>query len=96
MGERPTGNLADDAEILQAVMRAEQVLDIETDFRSGSTDSNIPISLGIPAVTLSGGGGGSYKHSLKETFDTRNSHLGTQRALLTLLEIVGIHGLNSR
>ncbi len=90
LGKRPAGKLADDAEILNAVVRADQALNIKTDFRSGSTDSNIPISLGIPAVTLSGGGGGTYKHSLRETFDTRNSHLGTQRALLTLLEIVGI------
>ena len=90
LGERPLGRLPDDAEILQAVRRADQALGIETRYHSGSTDSNLPISLGIPALTLCGGGSGSHKHSLQETFDTRDSHLGTQRALLTVLEIVGV------
>ena len=48
----------------------------------GSTDSNIAISLGIPAVTIDGGGTGRGTHSLDESFDTTNSWQGTARALL--------------
>jgi di/tripeptidase len=48
----------------------------------GSTDANVPMNLGIPAITISGGGSGTGAHSLNETFDTRDSWRGTQRALL--------------
>ena len=50
--------------------------------REGSTDSNVPMNIGIPAVTIGGGGAGSEAHSLNETFNTRDSYLGTQRGLL--------------
>jgi tripeptide aminopeptidase len=53
----------------------------------GSTDSNVPMSLGIPAVTISGGGLGTGAHSLNETFDTRDSWKGTQRALLLAVSL---------
>jgi hypothetical protein len=48
----------------------------------GSTDSNVPMKLGIPAVTVDGGGRGTGAHSLGETFDSTASEQGTQRALL--------------
>ena len=48
----------------------------------GSTDANVPMNLGIPAITIGGGGAGTGAHSLGETFNTRNSWQGTQRALL--------------
>ena len=54
----------------------------EEALREGSTDSNVPMNLGIPAITISGGGSGTGAHSLNETFDTKDSWLGTQRALL--------------
>jgi len=48
----------------------------------GSTDSNVAMSLKIPAVTIDGGGRGTGSHSLEETFDTTNAWQGAQRALL--------------
>ena len=56
----------------------------------GSTDSNIPISLGIPAVTIDGGGSSKGTHSLDEEFDTTNSWQGTARALLVALALSGV------
>jgi hypothetical protein len=50
--------------------------------REGSTDANVPMNLGIPAITISGGGAGNGAHSLGESFDSRESWRGTQRALL--------------
>jgi hypothetical protein len=50
--------------------------------REGSTDSNVPMNLHIPAVTISGGGSGSGAHSLNEMFDTADSWVGVQRAIL--------------
>ena len=40
------------------------------------------MSLGIPAITIDGGGRGSGAHALHETFDMRDSALGSQRAIL--------------
>ena len=62
-----------------AVSRA---LDIAETVHEGSADSNVPMNLGIPAITISGGGSGSGAHSLNETFNTKDSWRGTQRALL--------------
>lgn len=90
VGRRPTGRVADDAPILQAVRRADVALGLPSRFDASSTDSNVPISLGIPAVTLRGGGNGTGNHALDEQFDAKDSHLGTQRAFLALLEIAGL------
>jgi tripeptide aminopeptidase len=57
---------------------------------ASSTDSNIPIALGIPALTIDGGGDGGGAHSLQEWFDTRDSHIGTQWALLLVLTLAGV------
>jgi hypothetical protein len=58
----------------------------------GSTDSNVPISLGIPAVTIDGGGKGSGAHSLQEAFDPSESWKGTQRALLLAIALAREEG----
>ncbi len=90
VGRRPTGRVTNDAPILQAVRRADAALGIPSKFEASSTDSNIPISLGIPAVTLRTGGDGTGNHALDEQFDSKGSHVGTQRAFLALLEIAGV------
>lgn len=90
VGRRPTGRVADDAPILQAVRRADAALGIVTKMDASSTDANIPISLGIPAATLRSGGDGTGNHALDEQFESTDSHRGTQRAFLALLEIVGL------
>lgn len=90
IGLRPTGRVSDTAPILQAVRRANTALGIETKLDASSTDSNIPISLGLPAVTLRSGGSSTGNHALQEQFDARDSHRGTQRAFLALLEIAGV------
>ena len=53
----------------------------------GSTDSNIPMNMGIAALTIDGGGRGSGAHALDEAFDSTNSWQGTQRALLIALAL---------
>lgn len=90
IGERPTGEQSSDAPIVKAALAADAALGIKSKLTSGSTDSNIPISLGIPAITLDAGGRGHGAHSLNESFDSTDSFLGTQRALLTVLGVVGI------
>lgn len=89
VSNRPAGVTPADSPIVKAAMAANAALGITTRLSAGSTDSNIPISLGVPAITISGGGAGRNAHSLDESFDTTDSHVGTQRALLIVLGIVG-------
>ena len=60
--------------------------------QASSTDSNLPISMGIPAATLGGGGAGSGAHSPGEWYTPIKSYDGPQSVLLTVLGLVGIKG----
>lgn len=90
IGNRPTGTQNADAPIVQVALAADRALGIKSELDTSSTDSNIPISLGIPAITIDGGGRASGTHSLDENFDSTDSALGSQRALLIILGIVGV------
>jgi acetylornithine deacetylase/succinyl-diaminopimelate desuccinylase-like protein len=87
VGDRPGGQVPVDAPIIAAAVSVTQALGLKATLDEGSTDSNIPISLGIPAVTIDGGGSGKGAHSLDEQFDTTNSWQGTARALLLALAL---------
>jgi tripeptide aminopeptidase len=58
-----------------------------------STDSNQPMSLGIPAVTIGGGGAGGNWHSVNEWYKPVDGFLGPQRALLAVLLLQGLDGV---
>jgi tripeptide aminopeptidase len=91
IGIRPAGRQPGDAPIVRAAEAAARALGIaEVPSAPSSTDSNIAISLGIPALTIDGGGRGDGAHSLGEWFDTTDSHLGTQWALLLVLTLAGV------
>jgi tripeptide aminopeptidase len=87
VGNRPGGRAPADAPILQAALSVSKALGLNARVDEGSTDSNIPLSLGIPAVTIDGGGTGSGAHALEETFDVTNSWQGTARALLLAIAL---------
>jgi acetylornithine deacetylase/succinyl-diaminopimelate desuccinylase-like protein len=82
VGNRPAGQTAQNAPIVQAAVSVTRALGFTVSLDEGSTDSNIPMSLGIPAVTIDGGGRGTGSHALDEAFDPTNSWQGSQRALL--------------
>jgi tripeptide aminopeptidase len=82
VGIRPAGQTPTDSPIVQTAISVSRALGIKESLREGSTDSNVPMNLGIPAITISGGGIGTGAHSLNETFDTTDSWRGTQRAIL--------------
>jgi acetylornithine deacetylase/succinyl-diaminopimelate desuccinylase-like protein len=90
IGIRPAGTQPDDAAIVVAARAAGRALGFDVPAAASSTDANIPIALGIPAVTIDGGGRGGGAHSLTEWFDTTDSHLGTQWALLFVLTLAGV------
>jgi len=87
VGVRPAGQTSKDSPIVQTAMAVSRALQIEEVLREGSTDSNVPMNLGIPAITISGGGNGTGAHSLNETFDTKDSWRGTQRAVLLAIAL---------
>lgn len=78
IGIRPAGSQPESAPIVRAGLEAARALGIAPRTFASSTDANLPISLGVPAVTIDGGGSGRGAHSLAESYDTTDSHLGTQ------------------
>jgi tripeptide aminopeptidase len=87
VGNRPAGAVAADAPIVVAAVSVTRALGVQPRLDEGSTDSNIPISLGVPAVTIDGGGSAAGTHTIAETFDTTDSWLGTARALLLAIAL---------
>jgi tripeptide aminopeptidase len=82
VGLRPAGRTPAESPIVQTALAVSRALQLEEALREGSTDANVPMNLGIPAITISGGGIGAGAHSLNESFDPRDSWRGTQGALL--------------
>src|SRR5262249_27480360 len=91
IGIRPTGSQAATAPIVQSAMNAAKALGFTTQSTASSTDANIPISMGIPAIRLNGGGKGGESHALGEWYvDTPNSSLGPQWAALVVASLAGV------
>ena len=91
IGIRPTGAQADSALIVRTALDAARVLGFPSRTNASSTDSNIPISLGIPAITIDGGGAGGGAHSLSEWYDDGpNGWLGPQWAALIVGTLAGV------
>ena len=87
VGNRPAGQTAATSPIVQAAVSVTRTLGFPVSLDEGSTDSNIPMSLGIPAITIDGGGRGTGAHALDEAFDQTNSWQGSQRALLLAIAL---------
>jgi hypothetical protein len=75
---------------VELAIEATRLLGVEPRLDQSSTDSNLPISLGIPAITLGAGGTSGFSHSLDEWYDPRGRDLGLKRGLLVILGMVGI------
>ena len=91
IGDRPAGELAADARILQVIRAVDAHLRIPSIPRLASTDANIPLSLGREAITIGSGGDGGGAHTMREWFDCTNRDLGLKRILLALLALTGVH-----
>ena len=90
IGERPTGETRADSPLVELALEATRMLGFVPRLDQSSTDSNLPISLGIPAITLGAGGTSGCSHSLDEWYDPRNRDMGLKRGLLVVLGIVGL------
>ena len=92
IGIRPTGAQSDSARIVQVALLTAKALGFSPATTAGSTDSNVPISLGLPAITIDGGGHGEGAHSLGEWYeDGPSGWLGPQWAALILARLAGIN-----
>ena len=87
VGNRPAGRAPATSAIVQAATSATKALGFPLTLDEGSTDANYPQSLGIPAITIDGGGRGTGAHALDEAFDSTDSWKGTQRALLLTIAL---------
>jgi len=97
IGDRPAGMTAEDSPVIETVRRTLGAImpGPRIVLTASSTDSNLAMSLGIPAVTIAGGGEGGGQHSLNEWYRPTEAHLGPQNALLTLLMLVGLDGVSA-
>ena len=91
IGERPTGETASDSPLVELAIESTKVLGFEPRLDQSSTDSNLPISLGIPAITLGAGGASGFSHTLAEWYEPRDRDKGLKRGLLVVLGMVGIN-----
>lgn len=91
LGDRPAGRAEMSSPVIQAVLQVAEAMQLpRPELRAASTDANVPLSLGLPAATLPGGGVGDKAHSLQEWYEPREAWLGPQKALLTALVLVGV------
>lgn len=95
VGDRPAGSQPDDSIIVQAALASSSALGFNPVLNGPvSTDSNVPISLGIPAVTLGGGGAFGGCHTLEEYYEPAGAFKGVQKIFLTILGLVGVEGIS--
>lgn len=86
VGDRPAAALPEDAPLLQTLRAVDRHLNLRTELRIGSTDANIPLAAGIPAIALGAGGTGGGIHTLAEWYDPAGREIALRRILLTLLD----------
>jgi acetylornithine deacetylase/succinyl-diaminopimelate desuccinylase-like protein len=95
VGDRPASSRVTDKVLYDSAAGAYVALGMSKPAeRFASTDSNVPLGLGIPAVTLDGGGIGDKAHSPDEWYEHVNAWLGPQSLLLTTLRLVGVRGVS--
>ena len=92
IGDRPFGQLPATAPIVQTATAIIEALGMNPAYGLSSTDANIPLSMGIPAITLESGGAGSRNHTLDEWIDVEktSSVRGVKAAMAILLALAGI------
>ena len=85
IGIRPAGGQPDDAPIVRAAVAAGKALGFTAPTTASSTDANYPMSLGVPAITIDGGGDGQGAHATSESYDDGDKGwLGPQWAALII------------
>jgi acetylornithine deacetylase/succinyl-diaminopimelate desuccinylase-like protein len=95
IGIRPTGAQSDTARIVQVAFQAARSLGFTPVATASSTDANMPISIGVPGISIDGGGRDEGAHSLNEWFeDGPNGWIGPQWAALIVARLAGVRSLS--
>ncbi len=87
LGSRPGGKLPESSVVLQTIQAVDAYLNIRSRIDCASTDANIPLSLGLPAISIGTGGQGGGAHSSQEWFLPDGRELGLRRILLLLASL---------
>jgi tripeptide aminopeptidase len=90
IGDRPTGEASINSSVVRAARAATRHMGHAPELVASSTDANIPIALGIPAIAIGAGGESGGTHTLDEWYANTNGADGIERALLTVLAVAGL------
>ncbi|MGD0842366.1 MAG: M20/M25/M40 family metallo-hydrolase [Candidatus Acidiferrales bacterium] len=85
VGSRPGGELPENSPLLAALDAADRAVGNQSRRERVSTDANIPLSLGIPAISIGCGGAAGGAHTVEEWYDPTDRAMGLQRVLLTIV-----------
>jgi len=90
MGERPSGTTASNSTLVETAFEVTRRFGVEPQADVGSTDANIPISLGLPAIAIGAGGSSGNVHTPEEWFDPWQRDRGIQRLLALIAVLAGM------
>jgi len=92
IGDRPSGEMDPSAPLVQRALASTAAFGVQGELARSSTDSNVPIALGFPAVTIGRGGEGANGHAPNEHWVNREAYLAVQRAILLVVSEAGFVG----
>lgn len=90
IGDRPSGETSVNAAVVRAARAATRALGDTPELVASSTDANIPIALGIPAIAIGAGGESGGTHTVEEWYSNEGGPEGIERALMILLDVAGL------
>lgn len=90
IGDRPNGETPADHPLVRLARDATRAIGHDPELAIASTDANVPISQGIPAIAIGAGGRGGEAHTASEWFENAAGHLGIARALAIVVGIAGL------
>jgi tripeptide aminopeptidase len=90
IGERPSGVQDENLSLIQRAAAANEFFNRTAKIGAGSTNSNIPISLGIPSITIGRGGNSGNAHSLDEWWINEKGYEAIKFGLMLLVLEAGL------
>jgi len=90
IGDRPSGETDRSLPLVESAIEATRLIGRDADLATASTDANVPISRGIPAIAIGAGGRGGEAHTVAEWFENAAGHLGVVRALAIVVASAGL------
>ncbi|MBC7788754.1 MAG: M20/M25/M40 family metallo-hydrolase [Anaerolineae bacterium] len=90
IGDRPCGETSRDHALVLAAAESTRLIGRTPDLVEASTDANVPISLGIPAIAIGGGGRGGNAHTETEWYESTGGAAGISRALGIVLQTASL------